>query len=385
MIELIFGKKTDVEKCEADLAALVKQRATVEFRLNAAVAQREAAREEWRDFLTGDDVDNSSLRSAIDKRVQSAESLVEGYRDALATIDLKIREAREKLSAARDMAAREAAADACDASAEKIENKVAFEVEPAIRGLVTALQNLHDVIPHGAGLRRYGPWGEREEMTASENVAAIVSEALYNALPDLFEVTGPPIGDSVNISLACLYRRRDGALHRSVPKHDNSIRFLPASGAADANLVKPLRELASAIRAGEIAPKLPFFQSPLAKVIEPSPFELVDVVFTKPVRWVAENGQVDGKIDSAFSVPKPVAAAAIGRGVAFPRDSEEARAHLDKRERWRVAASDCSEKFSEFVHLGVDLEKLMAAERARLNDWPAPADGGVDEQREASE
>jgi hypothetical protein len=84
-------------------------------------------------------------------------------------------------------------------------------------------------------------------------------------------------------------------------------------------------------------------------------------------------------------VPKPVANAAIERGTAFPMDTDEARAHLEKRKRWRVAAGENSENFPESVDLGVDLEKLIAAERARLNGWPAPVDGGVDEIREASE
>ncbi len=114
--------------------------------------------------------------------------------------------------------------------------------------------------------------------------------------------------------------------------------------------------------------------------------ELVDVVFLLPVSWVAENGQKNGKVDSAFSVPAPVAAAAVALGVAFRRDSEEARAHMATRALLRTGSGDCSDKFAESVDLGVDLEKLMAAERARLNGWPmAAADDGAAEMKVAAE
>lgn len=377
MMIKLFGQKSDVERYETELSALAKQRAALEAKAHDAGQQLEAARADRRDFLTGADVDNSSARSAIDKRVQSAESLVAGYRDALGANENRASEARANLSEARERSARETAADACDAAADKIANSV-VKVDDAIQHLAAACRELRDVIPRAAGLPRYGSHGVREEMSADEAVAAVIGEALYNVLPDLFEVVGATIGTSVEISLPCPYRRADGALHRLVPKYDDSIRFLPASGAADANLVKPLRQRARAIRAGEIAANFPI-ASPLSmKTIEPPPFEMVEIVFVKPSNWIAENGQRTGAIDSAFNIPKPIAERAIALRVGFPKDSDEARAHLDKRKRWHICAGDSSEKFDESVDLGIDLEKMIDAERARLNGWPAPDDNADD-------
>jgi hypothetical protein len=383
---MFFKKANSVQKVEADLQALERRRPKLQSQLSAAEAALDASRNERREFLIGDDAENGTDRATLERKLLGAERDVAAYSDALAALDAKIIDTRKRLGEARDEEIREAESTAREAAAIAIGEK-AVRLERAIDELAAAADELRDLIDPGCiEVRSYENFkGDSDKpMDPFSLVRLTVAEGLFSRSPELFTIEVPDIGGFADASMKVPYRRPNGALCVELPKHLDGVNFLPASGAVERNIVIPLRRAAQEFLDGKRSPYV-VVTAGARKTIEPPPFEFVDVVFTKPVRWTAENGQRNGKVDDACSVPKPVANAAIERGTAFPMDTDEARAHLEKRKRWHVAAGHNSEHYSESVDLGVDLEKLIAAERARLNGWPAPVDGGVDEMREASE
>jgi hypothetical protein len=376
---MFLKKAHPVQKIEADLQAYGARRPKLQSQLAEAEAALEAARNERRELLIGDDAENATARAAIEKKFVGAERDVATYTDVLAAIDSKIADARERLVAARDKGRREEAAKAREDAAVRIEG-IALRLEHAIDGLGAVADELRESIdPSFIDVRRYRNFKGNDDKPLDhfELVRLIIAEGMFSRSPELFTVDQPDIGGFAEASMKAPMRRPDGALCVELTKDLAGVNFLPASGAVERNLVIPLRQAAQEILEGKRLPYSVAARS-AGKTVEPQPFEIVDVVCVKPMAWIAENGQRTSIVDNLSSLPTPVAERAIALGVAFPKDSDEARAHLDCRKRWRVPTTDGSDKFTEAVDLGVDLERLMAAERARLNGYLLPAEDDSD-------
>jgi hypothetical protein len=369
---MIFGKKSAVQTIEAELATLQKRRVALQAKLRDADEALNQARSKRRALLIDGDSDDATARATVERALLGAERDAEAFTDALQGVDAKISDAKQRLADAQDAAAREKAASQLDSSAVAID-RAALKLDRAIEAVAVAVNELVQAIPSEPYTKIYTPGYGPREATKFEAAFAVLAEGLYSACEEAFTVEGPSIGTMVEIFLPVLRRRPDGALDRDIPKNDASVKFLPASGSAEANIVAPLRKAAEKIRASE-RPPLPL--SPVkydpARVIEPATFPDVGVVFFRPVKWIAANGRPEGRDARGYAVPAPVLTRAIELGVGASSDSDEGKAHMERLLRDRPSTSYSGDT-REATDLGVDLEHLMSVERARLNGWDAPS------------
>ncbi len=254
---MFFQKATTVTKIEAELQTLAARRPKLHSQLTAAEAALESALGDRRDLLIGDDSDNASARAAVEKRVLGAERDIATYSDAIAAIDAKIADAKQRLAAARDADAREIAAKRHDATADGIE-KLALRLDRAVDELVAAADSLRDAIdPALIETRLYRNFFGLAErpLDPFEAVRFVLAEGLFSRAPELFVIEAPDIGEFASASMQVPMSRPDGSLCFDLPKHRlDGVKFLTASGALERSLVTPLRRAAQEIREGKRSP-----------------------------------------------------------------------------------------------------------------------------------
>lgn len=315
-----FLRKGSVQKIETDMARLESRRAQLQAKLSAAGQALEEARKDRTGFLIDTDGDNVAARASLEKTLLSAERDETALQDAIIEIESQIAAASEHLAASKDAEAREKAAAKYEKDATNIE-KLALSLEKKISELAVCFDQLVAAIPLGAiAVPRYGQTGNEAAMSPSDLARAVVSEGLYEKCEELFECYGSAtIGTTVSIALPVFHRRNDGALSASIPKNDDSVKFLPASGAAEANLVAPLRRAADALRTGKLALGAAFdivAQRPV--VVEPPPFEVSrPIIITKKISFINQNGDRQERVAWTYpGLPRPLAEACFAAGVA---------------------------------------------------------------------
>jgi len=115
---MIFRAKTT----EQELAQLQNKRKSLSEKLAASRAEAEAAMTARRAWLLGDATDDKQ-RKAVDARVVAAQSAELGLEDALAELDRKIADAKQRLDDENEKIAREKSAGELNTKAAELERK----------------------------------------------------------------------------------------------------------------------------------------------------------------------------------------------------------------------------------------------------------------------
>ena len=123
-----------MEKLRRRAAELAAARAAAQATLNKAVAARQA-------HLIDGDISDDKIRGRLQTAVSDALSTLEGYDDAIADLNTKIRELDAKLAAERSAAERLAASEALQAKVDVVEGLLPNWLE-ATRALAAALELL---------------------------------------------------------------------------------------------------------------------------------------------------------------------------------------------------------------------------------------------------
>lgn len=361
---MFFDKRNDTTKLRAEMDALDARRASLMAKSANGERTLDAARAARREYLiTGDD--DAAAAQKLDRLVRDAESALAALRDALDEIETRRTDVLQRLEIARDQERRAERASELDERADEAE-KIAVRLEKDIEKLAGDFDALVAAIPPDAlPTRRYQRFIGHDDRALSplELAGAVLAEGLYLALPpDVFIIVRQHGGGFANIGLPVHCRMADGSLTAAIPfdSPDDVVKFFPASGAADASIIRPLRAAAAKLREGD---------RPSPAIVEPPLFEIVKVVFTKPVSWVDEWSERKIAEDWIAEVPRPVADAARALGIAVDAGTMEARLHCEKAARLPDANPRAIPHLPqrERVDLGVDLKKLRDAERARLN------------------
>ena len=304
---MFFKKASPVTKIEQELAGLETRRPKLHSQFVAAEAALDAAREERREFLIGNDSDNATTRAGIEKRLLAGERDVDAFRDALSTIDTKRADAKQRLNQARDDEIREKAASEREQAARAVETATA-KLERATENLAQAFDEFVRSIPDASGATIYERVHGPRPATNYEAARAILAEGMFHACAEAFEVISPFPSTAYEISMNVPWRRPNGSYGSDIPKDDDRIQFLPASGAAGASIVAPLRRAAAEIRAGTRPPEL-LSRADVATIVEPPPFEEVASSSSSPSRGLPQTAGTTARSTplSAFRLPSPIA------------------------------------------------------------------------------
>ena len=158
---------------------------------------------------------------------------------------------------------------------------------------------------------------------------------MHKAADGLFELIGKrAIGWTISASLPLCYLRKDGILDAGIPKKDDSVSFRHPSGAADAIVVIPLRQVAAEIRNGRVAADA-MRPAPKRTPLEPSLPPLVRAYVVKELAYRNFRGDVDTVPAGETYLPQPAfdRASPPGRRHAVPSASQARRASRSRRRR----------------------------------------------------
>lgn len=315
-----FWKKNAVEVLEGEVSKLASRRASLEAKLQAAVTAAEAARAARRDFLI-DGAENEQESARLEAEAANAERIESSIRDALADLAARLADGERRLAAAREAQLREGVAAETEKAAAAIEIAAA-ELDRHIEALSAAFEKLAAAIRFGDGLPRTVGGGEPRRMTSFEAARLVLAEGLYHAAPDAFEVHGlAEVGGVIRITMPVPYRRRDYQIDTAIPKGVVELQFRAASGAAEANLLTPMRDVATAIREGRMRIEGLFERPPTP---EPKFRTTQTIVFLKKATYLDEAGDEVTIDPGRATIPSPIGEKALALGVASFVDSAEA-------------------------------------------------------------
>jgi hypothetical protein len=250
----IFKSRTTVSAVEVEIANLEKRRAEIVVRIGDAELALEQAREERREILstTGD-------FDGITQRVSEIANQLAGLQIVLIDVDTQGDDALARLTKARDAETRAASAAALEKLALAAESrlpeieKVAAALAKAVLGLRADLGQDVGFFPAYNATRPDGSVDDgKDKATSREVVAAIVAEVLAKAVPWMFDVASTRDGYRSG-----LFRVMDPASFQPSWTSDYPTDPLGAAEIVHALVSGPLRERASAIRAGDAAVERP--------------------------------------------------------------------------------------------------------------------------------
>jgi hypothetical protein len=343
---------------EAAIAAMEEQleRLRAELRDAHAVVSSHSQRRDAAMLTDVSDADIARLDADADLASIRAERL------ELAELELE-----ERLSRARDESARQKVAAEREAQARAVE-EAALPLEKAIDALAEEFGKFASAVPTVNGALYFDSSKGTSAMTPIEVARTILAEGLSARLPDAFiSLNKSLIGTTYELALYVPHRRRDGYVDFDLPKlpKGEEIRFLQASGVADALVVAPLRCSADAIRNGEIAPSEPPVPIRPRPIVEPPPFKFQRVYLLKRITYVNELGSRVHEDAGDTNLLEPAAERALASGAAVPIGDPRAEDHWHGmlRDPYKTRA----ESNQEAVDLGIDLKAMQDAERARLN------------------
>ena len=358
-----FFRKGAVVAVENELKALEARRASLSTKLTAAELALDAARNTRREHLIDGAEDDNASAQKIEKTIIGAEREAASLADAIAEVDRRLVDGRNRLATENNAELREKVAAERETAAKQVQT-VSARLEKVIADVALVFDALTEVIPHGAA-QIYEPGVGPRPASPHEAARAILAEGLFSASPEMFEVIGrASISETTSVNLQVMHRRREGSLDGRIPKGDTSVEFLPATQAANAILVEPLRRSAEAIRAGDAPADSDVTPLRVPAPVEPGWFEFKDVYLLRPISFIGCGGYRMAEDLGYHVLDAPVAEKALALGAAVTPDDPRADEHRAAMHRnpYETRAG-----IGPTLDLGVDLKKLREAERARLN------------------
>jgi hypothetical protein len=242
-------------------------------------------------------------------------------------------------------------------------------VAKSIDRLMSAIPEDMATYPASHGTRPPGRNGGRCA-SPTEVAAAIVTEALYGAAPELFDEQAETIQTGFGFAPSHLRRislhRIDLLSHQPRASFDQSRPGATAIKAAQM-ITDEWRNRADRIRAGDLVPDVSTIASERPKPEDPGRAN-VEVFATRAFAFTAFNGHrrlCGGKW--VHSVPAAVADAAVAAGVALRTDTREGRDAFEARKEYRnrsMTTVESSVRLEDCVDLGdpLGLAAQIAAE-----------------------
>lgn len=350
----------EVASIESEIAVLRTKLADHEHRHADALAALEDGREARRKLLTKDDKAVAEATRKVRElqfAADDAGSLVADYRNEIADAERRLIDAKaadQRESAAATMTA------IADASAALVPDLIA-----AVKGLADVRAKLLAAMPENVGLlpgyhahRPAGrPEGHSDALSGREVVNALIAECLFHADATMFDQKWESIG--TRFWLAKLVE-----IGKSHPTYvgDAGDALSPAQ-AVDALIVKPARERARQILAGEVEPVL----EQIRQIDRSKPPELptLEIIATKPLVFIAPNGTghfrhhiSEGRIESVI---EPIARLAIAKRAALELDTPAGQAFQEDYRKRLKAGEVHPEPRRDTVDLGDSMGCLEPA------------------------
>ncbi|AZG75988.1 hypothetical protein [Methylocystis rosea] len=237
IFDFLKPKTGDVASLETQLQRLLAEKAQVTAEVEAYGSRRA-------DLLLSDSDDDAIVRFDT----EHAKACVRLERLEVGEIALL-----ERIAVAKDATFRAAEALRREKSAEDLTQR-AVVIDRTFGTLCAQLEEFIAATPPDCidikGYREF--YGIGSALTPTQVASALLTEALYQRMPDLFEQEGRDIvGNFWSCKLPLRYRKKGSGVSAELPKGNVEIRFLPFSGAADETLIAPMRDKALSLRASE--------------------------------------------------------------------------------------------------------------------------------------
>jgi chromosome segregation ATPase len=125
MRKFLKQQKNSVTSIEAEIVDLESRRNAVADRLAAAQTELEKAKVAQHDHMIVGDLTDEEASQKVALRVTIAQGQVDGYKEALASLDNKLADAKQRLEAEHDKIARDKAVKELHAKADAVDRKAA--------------------------------------------------------------------------------------------------------------------------------------------------------------------------------------------------------------------------------------------------------------------
>lgn len=311
------------------------------------------------------------LRNSLD----TAERHLVAVREERDDLTVGLEELRAAIAAAKAKDERDAAAKVLEDTAASVA-KAGVDLDVAVAGVRRVFRRIVEAIP--AAFATYPqdhetrPPGRDSSQfaTAHEVASALLAEALFEALPEAFDVvqvrTDTPWGIATSHARnVMLYRMADLAGVPRATFFEDVPRGTNGSAAAGA-ITTQWRERARAMRAGELVPDPSMIATERPKAPDQGMLDVL-VFAIKPFAYV-ENGRggrrLCGRRD--HHVPGYVADAAVVAGAALRRGTPEGDAAYDKHQSYRettLTSMDTGLRIEDCIDLGDPCRFLPGPEK----------------------
>lgn len=358
----------EVATIESKIAVLKAKLADYEHRHADALAALEDGREARRKLLTKDDKTVAEATRKVRElqfAADDAASLVSDYSSEIA-------DAERRLAEAKVDDERETAAAILNAIAEAAAGQVE-DFTTAAKAFMAARKRLLDAIPAGVGLLpgyhshrpKDRPEGSRGPLSGRELVNAVVAESLCYGDPTIFDREFAGFGLKFTLS-----KLMD--LRQPQPSYIGATEIALSPGEAiDALIIKPARERARQIMAGEAEPVLEDIE--IIDNSKPPEVSKLEIIATKPLYFVAPSGHghfrhhlSEGQRETVI---EPIARLAIAKRAALELHTEAGQAFWgDFQQRLKAGQVHPVNMRSDTVDLGDPMGCLAPANDDEISE-----------------